>query len=113
MLNKIKGIFKKKKSVLEIENENLVESLKSYSGDDPGYERTQKVIQTNLDIMERQRELKRSNLEKAIIDPRVFGTALTGVIYLGSLTYAARIERNGEVISNLWQKFGPKGPKVL
>lgn len=111
--DKIKGIFGKKKSELQIENEELIRSLKSYSGDDPAYVETQKTIQTNLDIIERMRALEENKLKATMIDPRVVASIIASAAYIGSLTYAAWLEGNGETISHLWHKYGPKGPKIL
>ena len=109
-------IFRKKEEtsedILRNENKELIMSLISYSGDDPAYPEVQKRIQTNLDIMERMRALNTNRVLAALIDPRVVGSLIATGGYLGGMHYGAVLEAKGEAISHIWQKLGPKGPKI-
>lgn len=112
----VKGIFRKEEKTeeeyLRNENKELIMSLISYSGDDPAYSEVQKRIQTNLDIMERMRVLKTNRILATLIDPRVVGSIIATGGYLGGMHYGAVLESRGEAISHIWQKLGPKGPKI-
>lgn len=112
----VKGIFRKEdkseEDYLRNENKELIMSLTSYAGDDPAYSEVQRRIQANLDIMERMRALNTNRVVAALLDPRVVGSGVATLGYLGGMHYGAVLEAKGEAISHIWQKLGPKGPKI-
>jgi len=112
----VKGVFRKEEKTeeeyLRNENKELIMSLISYAGDDPAYSEVQKRIQANLDIMERMRALNTNRVIAALLDPRVVGGLIATGGYLGGMHYGAVLEAKGEAISHIWQKLGPKGPKI-
>lgn len=112
----VKGIFRKEdkseEDYLRNENKELIMSLTSYAGDDPAYSEVQRRIQANLDIMERMRALNTNRVVAALVDPRVVGSVVATFGYLGGMHYGAVLEAKGEAISHIWQKLGPKGPKI-